>query len=384
VMTPWGQGSYDRTGYVGGNFWQPRMLIIDSNLGATGHSARGYNMNYQGKNYQAYNFFNTSTPATDDGTPAGALYAPATNVADAETPPPGSHVPNLLPFSVVDDQHGTAWSHGTTDLSPIALVTTLVCSQGGTGGVGTFMCPSQYASIWDSEIVAIENAVTRSSPGNLIGADCNYSSGAAPCVYRLGHTFNTNDNWNFNGQNAIGTMSPDGNWLAFPTDWNKTLGCMDGTTTNCWSSWEATAPAANGTAVSWTSDGATPPNVTLTMTNSFCPTGGSQYYWVSGAVQTISCGTRAGTVLLTSFAESWLNNQTLTLAANTSNNWQCDGSDSNAGICNKFVLAAVTGAPANSSGTESGAQKVTPTPCGSGAPCQREDIWIAKISSAHQ
>ena len=79
-----------------------------------------------------------------------------------------------------------------------------------------------------------------------------------------------------------------------------------------------------------------------------------------------------------------MNNQTLSLGANTSNNWQCDSSDANAGTCNKFVLAGVTGAPANSSGTESGAQKVTPTPCGTGVPCQREDIWIAKISSAHQ
>ena len=384
TMTPWGQGSYDRTGYVGGNFWQSRTLVINSNIGATGHSARGYNTNYQGKNYQAYNFFNTSTPATNDGTPAGARYAPVTNLADAETPPPGNKVPNLLPFSVVDDQHGTAWSHGTTDLSPVALVTTLVCGQGGTSGVGTFVCPPQYASIWDSEIVGIENAVTRSSPGNLVGADCNYGSGAAPCVYRLGHTFNTDDNWNFNGQNAIGTMSPDGIWLAFPSDWNKTLGCMDGTTTNCWSSWEGTAPAASGTAVAWSSDGASPPNVTIAMTNSFCPVGGSQYYWVNGAVQTIACGTRAATVKLTGFAEAWLNNQTLTLGANASNSWQCDSTDSNAGVCGKFVLAGVTGAPANSSGTESGTQKVTPTPCGTGVPCQREDIWIAKIAAAHQ
>lgn len=384
TMTPWGQGSYDRTGYVGGNFWQPRTLIVNSNIGASGHSARGYNYNYQGKNYQSYSFFNTSTPATDDGTPGGALYAPVTNLADAETPPPNGKVPDLLPFSVVDDQHGTNWGHGTTDLSPVGLITALVCGQGGTSGVGIFACASQYASVWDSEIVAIENAVTRSSPGTLAGADCNYGSGAAPCAYRLGHTFNTGDNWNFNGQNAIGNMSPDGVWIAFPSDWNKTLGCMDLTTTNCWSSWETTAPAASGTASSWTSDSASPPNVTIALTNSFCPTGGSQYYWANSAIQTISCGTRAATVILTGFAESWLNNQTLTLGANTANNWQCDSTDSNAGVCNLFILAAVTGATPNSSGTEAGILKVTPTPCGSGVPCQREDIWIAKISAAHQ
>ncbi len=384
LMSPWGQGSYNRNGYVGGNFWQQSGLNINSNLGASGHSARGYNTNYQGKNYEAYNYLNPSTPATANGLPGGALYAPVTNVGYAQTPPPGSNVPNLLPFSVADDQHGTAWSHGTTDLSPVALVSTLVCGQGGPSGVGAFNCAPQYTSIWDSEIFAIENAITRSSPGNPVGLDCNYGSGPAPCVYRLGHTFNSDDNWNFQGQNAIGTMSPDGNWLAFPSDWNRTLGCMDQTSTNCWSSWEATAPAANGSGVNWASDGATPPNVTIAMTNWFCSTGGSQYYWVNSAVQTIACGTRPGTVQLTGFAESWLNNQTLTLGANTSNNWQCDSSDASAGTCNKFVLAGVPGAPANSSGTESGTQKATPTSCGSGVPCQREDIWIAKIASAHQ
>ncbi|HVM93595.1 MAG TPA: hypothetical protein VMT67_12325 [Terriglobales bacterium] len=120
------------------------------------------------------------------------------------------------------------------------------------------------------------------------------------------------------------------------------------------------------------------------MANSFCPAGGSQYYWVNGAVQTIACGTRAGTVKLTGFAEAWLNNLTLTLGVNAANSWQCDGTDSNAGVCGKFVLAGVTGAPANSGGTESGTQKATPTACGTGVPCQREDIWIAKIAAAHQ
>ena len=223
---------------------------------------------------------------------------------------------------------------------------------------------------------------TRSSPGNLVGADCNYGSGAAPCVYRFNHTFCSDNNWLFTGQNCMGIMSPDGNWIAYPSDWNMTLGCTDLTTTNCWSSWEAVAPNASGTAVTWTSDGASPPNVTVTMSNQFCPTAGVQYYWVSGAVQTYSCGTRAGTVALTGFAESWLN-QTLTLGPNTANNWQCDNADSNAGTCNQFVVASVAGAPTNSGNTEPGTQKASPTACG-GAPCQRTDIWISKISSAHQ
>ena len=47
--------------------------------------------------------------------------------------------------------------------------------------------------------------------------------------------------------------------------------------------------------MTWTSDGASPPNVTVTMSNQFCPTAGRNTDWVSGAVQTYSCGTRAGT-----------------------------------------------------------------------------------------
>jgi len=376
TMNPWGQGSFVRTGYVGGNFWQTRTLVVNPNLGATGHSARGYNYNYQGKYYQAYNMFNPSTPATEDGSPGGLIYGPSTNVADAETPPPGSNVPKLLPFNVVDDQHGSNWGHGTTDLSPVGLVSALVCGQAGAG-VGGFPCPAQYLSIWDSELFAIENATARSSPGVPIGLDCNYGAGPAPCVYRLGHTFNTDDNWNFNGQNAIGIMSPDGNWLAFPSDWNKTVGCMDMVSTNCWSSWEATANAANGTNTAWSVDSNS--NVTITMPNSFCPTGGTQA-WAGGG--TVNCGTRAGTVTLTGFAESWLNNQVLSLGANVSNNWGCAS-----GTCSAFIgtVANACGGTPPCSGTEAtGTQKATPTGCGGGAPCQRQDIWIAKISAAHQ
>ena len=390
ALTPNSQMPGSTSGYSGENFWQTRTLIINPVLGDSGHHATGDHYVFKGKFYTAENQFNPSMPATIadmgssnpacqmDGSPCGLVY-PGPN-----TPPPNDNELRLLPFSIVDDQHGT-WGHsGPDDLTPPAFITELVCGQAESGGVGGFLCPPQYASVWDAELVAVENWVTRSSPGNLVGADCDYGDGPAPCVYRVGHTFNTNDNWLFTGQNPVGASSRDGNWIAFPSDWNKTLGCMDRTTTNCWSSWQASAPTASGTGVSWSSDGATPPNATITMTNSFCPTGGTQYYWTDNTIQPVTCGTRAGTVKLTGFAESWLNNQTLALGPNTSNNWQCDSTDSNAGTCNKFVLAGVTGAPANSSGTESGTQKATPTACGNGVPCQRTDIWIAKISSAHQ
>jgi len=389
TMTPYPQDTQSSAGGFGGtNYWQTQTLLVAADLMSTGHSSDGDHTTFQGKYYTAINQLAPWTPTTIAntgssnpacqvaGSPCGTLYP------GPLTPPPGPDGIQLLPFSVTDDQHGTMGGHGTADLTPPAFVTTQVCGQAGSGGVGGFPCEGAFSSIWDSEIIGVENWATRSSPGNLVGADCNYGSGAAPCVYRFNHTFCSDNNWLFTGQNCMGIMSPDGNWIAYPSDWNMTLGCTDLTTTNCWSSWEAVAPNASGTAVTWTSDGASPPNVTVTMSNQFCPTAGVQYYWVSGAVQTYSCGTRAGTVALTGFAESWLN-QTLTLGPNTANNWQCDNADSNAGTCNQFVVASVAGAPTNSGNTETGTQKASPTACG-GAPCQRTDIWISKISSAHQ
>jgi hypothetical protein len=375
LMYPNSQGG--RNGFVGVNYWLTSTLVLHPALAASGHASLGFNYDYQGKYYTAFNVANPSTPATVDGTPSGAIYGLAASAADYQTPPPSSSLLQLLPVSVTDDQHGSNNGHGLNDYSPPGLVTTLVCGQGGNGGVGTAACESAYASIWDAEIVAIENWVTRSSPGSLVGADCNYASGSAPCVYRLGHTFNTGDNWNFNGQNAIGRMSPDGNWLVFPSDWNKTLGCMDLTSTNCWSSWETTVGTASATNTAWSVDSSG--NVTIVMPNSFCPVGGTQA-WSAGG--TINCGTRAGTVTLSGFAESWLNNATLTLEANNSNSWGCS-----AGACTAFIGTVVNacGGTTPCSGTESsGTQKAIPSACGNGTPCQREDIWIAKISSAHQ
>jgi hypothetical protein len=380
IMTPNAQAPLNgfwelpNGGFGGLQYWQTQTLLLNVDYMATGHHASGYNYIYQGKYYTAFNQFNPSVPCVTTGVPGGPNYP------GPDSPCPAADNLNLLPTSITDDQHGSNNDHGTNDYSPVAFITTQVCGQAGNG-VGDAACEPEYASIWDSEIIAVENWVTRSSPGNLVGADCNYGAGPAPCVYRVGHTFNTDDNWNFNGQNGIGNCSPDGNWCAWVSDWNKTLGCEDGTT-NCWSSWEATAPTANGTAVSWTSDASG--NVTISMPNQFCPTGGQQYWWVSGAVQSVACGTRAGTVKLTGFSESWLNNQTLTLGANTANNWGCDSTDSNAGNCNAFVLASVPGATLSSGGTETATQKATPTECGNGVPCQRADVFIAKISSAHQ
>ena len=383
-------------GFGGLSFWLTQGVYVGTDLSATGHNATGDHYLFQGKNYTTINTLQPWTPATvpytgsgapqvcsNYGSPCGSPYGSVTQ--GWQTPTPANTNVNLLTnnITVADDQHGSMGSHGTQDQTPPAFFTANVCGQGAA--VGTFACPYAWGSVFDTEIIAIENWATRSSAGNLVGADCVYDSSATPtpCVYRLGHTFCSGSNWLFDAQNCIGIMSPDGIWIAIPSDWNMTLGCMDGSTA-CLSSWQATAANASGTAVTWTSDGASPPNVTVNMPNSFCPTNGTQYWYVNGTgIESISCGPTAGTVTLSGFSESWLN-QTLTLGPNTANNWNCDSTDTNAGACQAFVLAAVTGAPANGSGSETGTQKAVPPNCASGVPCQRSDVFIYKITTAHQ
>lgn len=391
TMYPHPQNEQTTAGAFGGtNFYQPGTLLVAADLIQTGHHAAGCCYFFQGKHYTTISEAAPWTPATIAhgggpapcnlaGSPCGDPYA------GPLTPPPNSTEVNLVPISITDDQHGDQGCHGTTDACPPTLATANVCGQAGSGGVGGFPCESQYTSVYDNEIVAAQNAALQSSPGTLVGADCQYdtsfTTASEPCVYRLMHEFNTMSSSYFAVQNAQGAGSPDGVFYIWPSDWNATLGCMDGSTTYCWSSWEATAPNASTTGATWTNDGSG--NITITMNNMFCPTGGSQYYWNGSSVQTISCGTRAGTVKLTGFSETWLNNQTLTLDANTGNNWNCDSSDSNAGTCTKFVLHNVPNATAGP-GTETGTQKATPTPCASGVPCQIPDLFIGKVTTAHQ
>lgn len=394
-MSPFPQDENQTSGGFGGtNFYQLGTLLVGADLMATGHHANGDHTLFQGKFYTAINEMAPWTPATIPHSGGN----PACNVAGSPcgdpyagplTPPPNADDVNLIFFSIFGDQHGDMNCHASSDQCPPALFTTNVCGQAVTGGVGGFPCPTAYLALWNSEIIAVENATTRSSPGDLEGAHCSYDSTGLqePCVYRLAHTFNTNGAWSLTAQNAEGGMSPDGKFIIWPSDWNDTLGCMDGTTTNCWSSWEATAPAASGTAVHWSTDGAS--NVTITMTNFFCPTAGSQYYWSGSAIQTISCGSRSFPgITLSGFAESWLNNKTLTLGPDTgtppSDTWQCDNSDANAGKCLKFVLSSVSGAPVNSSGIETGAQKATPVGCNNNTPCQAPQMFIANLQTAHQ
>jgi len=360
--------SLNYSAICGTYYWHVPTLTIEPCLqgDCQGHAAEAYVNSYRGKYYTAHTVANPSLPCS---------ISPA-------VPCPSADEFQLLPLSIPDDQHGMPNNAGTQDLSPVGMITTLVCGQAPPGG-GAFGCPptsSHSYTIWNDEIIAIENWIVRAPAG----ADCNYSavggpSGNTGCVYRLGHTFNTGDHWNFNTQNGIGNISPDGNWTAFPSTMGNTLGCTDGST-NCWSSYIASGPPTASMAGATIQTDASS-HLTVTMTNQFCPPGGNQYYWVSGAVETISCGSAPEQVTLSGFAESWANGTFTITAVNG-----CDSLDQNAGNCTSFAVTG-SGIPANygpvteSSGTQKAA---SPTNCNNGTPCQRADIWIAYLPSAHQ
>jgi hypothetical protein len=406
------------------NYWNPQTIVINTCTSpeCQGHAAGGYINDYRAKQYTAFNITNPSVPCTTSGLPGGPVYGGP--LSPCPSKPPQQYTLQLLPVTITDDQHGTYNDRGTTDLPPVAMSTTWVCGQasgagsrpceysqnlgtGATNSCPNYPPPAQcvyvpygYQSVWDNELIAIQNWITADW---IIGAaGCEYNppnDQNTGCVYRLGHTFATMNSWNFNAQNAIATMSNDGNWIAFPSDWYLTSGCMDGTT-NCWDSWTATQSNASGAAISWSTDSSSPPIVTINMTNSLCPKSGYQWY---GTGSYLACGSNPGTVTLSGFGESWLN-QIYTLQTNVGTSptnggaWGCNTST---GVCNLFT-ATIPGAtavscggsvgpnqiPASCSGSETGTQKAEPVmnlPGGcNGLPCQRSDIWIANISTAHQ
>lgn len=371
----WGQDGIGgvHAGIAGNNFWQNRTLIVSPDLGIAGHSASGYAFDYQGKQYTALSNLNPSLPATTTGKPDGPLYP------GYQTPPGaqgGNFTLNLLPNTITDDQHGFNRNHGLFDFSPVGFAAELTC--GIFSGVGSKPCVP-YGSMWDSELIAIENWVTRSSPGLLVGADCNYGAGPAPCVYRLSNSYCTDENWAFSIQNCIANISPDGQFLIWGSDWNRTLGCMDLISTNCISSWQATAPNASQVGTSWSVDGTG--IATVVMTNSFCPPGGTQSWPAGGSIQ---CGTAAARVTLGGFTVGSFLNGLQHLGGNPVA-WNCHPPGP-AGTCVAFQVIGVASSHWNTSGTESGTstQTANPETCNSGSLCARADVFIKRLNTVHQ
>jgi len=300
-----------------------------------GHSARGFVDDYRAKYYTADTFSNPTLPTTD---------------ANGVACPNGQCQLFPLPFPV--DQHGTYTNHGANDQPPVFMVSTNVCGQ-PAGNQGSGACDPEYTAAWYDEVVAAEEYVNNPNAKHC-GAFPNGSPGTAPCDYRFAHTGSTGSNWNFNIANAIGIISNDGKWLAWPTDWGLGFGCTDGTT-SCLTSLQASSPPDETiTAVSVDSTGAY-----LTVTT-------------SGTVNFVA-GQRlrfAGT------AESWLNG--------------ISGPNPNYLVITSVASPSFTGTgiPTGynsfTNASDSGTAKATRCITDQTMPCQRGDLVIVALPTAHQ
>ncbi|MGB9234364.1 MAG: hypothetical protein WCC04_08115 [Terriglobales bacterium] len=357
--------------------WLNQSLLMGGCLDTAtceGHQSAGMTGDGRSGLYWWHNFVNQSLPCTTTGF----------------TPCPKNNTPYLLSFSTPSDFHGAYGNHEPTDHTPVLAIFTHVCGQ--SSGTGSTPCFSPFAAgqALVGEIAGMQNSVT-----NPAAINCNYGDGPTACLYRLGHTFNSDTSWAFGAQNNIGNVDPTGRFVAFPSDWMETLGCADGTT-NCWSSYIATGmPATSGTQTVIQTDSSS--NITVTLSNQFCPPGGTQEYYVNSTTTSpIACGTRPAQITLSGFGQNgsttgWAN-QTVTL---TATGGTCTGPTSSANIvCTTFTVTAANpsivpanyGPAAEPLGSPAATQKATPASGLSGAqtPAPRFDIWIASITTATQ
>lgn len=207
--------------YCNAYFWHVADTTIEpcTDTSCQGHAAGGYVNSYRAKVYTAHSYADPELPCSIT-IPLGQ-------------PCPAADQFALFSAPIPVDQHGSYINSGTADQTPAFLITANVCGQAGGGA-----CDPQYTVAYYDEIVASENSIQNHS-----ATHCNYGAGSVACMYRFAHTFNTGTNWNFNGQNSIGDVSPDGRWVAWPSDWDvfntttlltkSQLGCTNGASSGC-------------------------------------------------------------------------------------------------------------------------------------------------------
>ena len=109
----------------------------------------------------------------------------------SSTPPP------LIGTALPTDFHGTYNNRNTADTNPVFAATVNLAN--------TLPYPGAYYD----EILAVTTDGTT--------------------MYRFAHTFDTNTNATFDVLQNVGTVSQDGKWVLFTSDWMNTLGCVDST-----------------------------------------------------------------------------------------------------------------------------------------------------------
>ncbi len=334
----WNPGSCSGT-VCGGNFifWESLTtnVRICTITGCTaGHAVNGYINNYVGHNLLAFSYENPNAGSTP------GLAFPLTSI----------------------DNHSSYNNDGYYDYQPMTIVPQLVCDQNGTPGspptgtVGALNgpCSPYYQQTWQNELLLVENATgNAANAANAYGEHCNYNSAASACVYRPGPPYNTGTSWDFNAQNSIANISPDGHWLSFASDWNLTLGCTNGWTGTGGQLCLDPVSAGNTTsgtisATAW--DGAGGATITTTNPTTFMV---GMYVLISGTTE--SCLNHA--IFITS------------VTGTTFTGTQVGGS--------------CTPASSNSSDTGTAKWQGCASTSLSNAACPRNDVFVMNLLSAH-
>jgi hypothetical protein len=186
-------------GNLGPYVWTINSLNVVSCLEATGgdagqdgtcpgHSAKGNLHVVIGKNFMSHLFSNLDSELVEQ-----------------------FHLPNCtyLGNPVNSDLHGSWVNADTLDSFPFFAVTTLV----DRPYTGAYLNPGHCAYF-----------------NEVFGVVPHYQ-GTTIQTYRFTHTFNSGSNAVFVTQNAIGSVSQDGNFVAFTSDWLGTLGSEHNTST---------------------------------------------------------------------------------------------------------------------------------------------------------
>jgi hypothetical protein len=180
-------------------FWQIGTLTLTQSCttgnGCSGHWTEGI----------AHLINNDNSPFYQE---QERLFAQVSPYGSASANPATALLTGLLPSGCTVtqiDQHQN-WSNvDPLDTYPFFYSTTATGANAQT--------PGSYNCAWVNEIDAI--------------------APASGTVYRFAHTFATGLNWNFSGQNAIGSVSQDGRFYMWTSDWLGTLGTEGGANGSC-------------------------------------------------------------------------------------------------------------------------------------------------------
>ena len=393
MMGPHGTG-FSSGGFVFVNvptIWTTSGLNIGVCLTVTcnTHQAAGQNYDFNGTYYYGHKLSNLSTPCTNLTTGV-----PVTGY----TPCPGSDIPYVLLMGFPQDDHGSYNNHGPFDYAPMFTILSHACGQ-APGNAASVSCESPFTSYWMGEILGLENSVSNNTNGicgasNGPGCHCLSGSTPVPCTYRFIRTFSSSDGWNFEGiQNPEMSVTPDGQYGATPSNFMNTLGAMNGGTT-FWSSYVQSAPPCVASNTSSCTGGVAATmaygsgSLTVSVANSFCATGNTQYLADGSATP---CGTVPEYVTLSGYSQSWMN-QTWQITGTTG----CTASYVSTGNCTGFTAICASAFGCSTSGIPSSygpsadSGVANPIGCltsgittGSNGYCPRPDVFVVKFATAH-